>query len=104
MRAAFDAGIGALNSKGRVPGSGEAGGAINNIWQCARGITGHPMYGCGGQAAYMYGVMDGLQLNSKWTFNYIYRAFPPHQFITATTPGGPTVTIDPWKNIFQWDY
>jgi hypothetical protein len=104
MRAAFDAGISALNSKGRLPLSGEGGGAVNNIWQCARALAGRPMYGCGGQAAYMYGEMNNLQLNGNWTFNYIYRAFPPHQFITATMPGSPSILIDPWKNIFEVTY
>ncbi|MGH7240025.1 MAG: hypothetical protein ACREHG_08155, partial [Candidatus Saccharimonadales bacterium] len=104
MRAAFDAGIASLNNKGRLALSGKAGGDVNNIWQCARAVVGKPMYGCGGQAAYMYGVMDNLHLNGNWTFNYVYQAFPPHQFITATMPGGPSVLIDAWKNQFEVTY
>jgi hypothetical protein len=108
MRQAFDAGVSALNSRGRLATSGRIGGSFNNIWQCARGAAGQPMYGCGGQAAYMYGQMEGLHLNENWTFQYIYQwsfLHPiPHQYIQATLPGSPSVTIDPWINLFQVNY
>ena len=106
MRASFDAAVANMNSKGRLEMPsflrGGVGGAISNMWQCPRSIAGRQMYGCGEQASEVYGNLDELHLNSRWTFNFICRwALSPHQYITATLPGGPSTLIDPWKNIFQ---
>lgn len=106
IRVGYNAAISDMNKMGRivVPSffQGDVGGTINNVWQCARGLAGRQMYGCGGQTLEVYGDLLGLHLNENWTFSPIYRwTIFPQQYIMATLPGGLSILIDTWENIFR---
>jgi hypothetical protein len=51
--------------------------------------------------------MNNLKLQNQWDIELQsgWGNLIPHQWVTATpVNGGPTITIDPWNNLFQVNY
>lgn len=90
-----------LDSRGRLPLSGEISGEINNVYQLVRHPGRPAELGCGDQAQFVYAKLEAVP---GWTFELKYEygfkspILFPHQWIEGRGPQGQTADIDPWAD------